>query len=186
MDFLEQIKKGEEILSLLLDKGASRGKLIKARSIIVDERVRFQCSHSGCSDYKRPMCPPNLPSPEETKKLLGEYTFGLAVQLTKEFPANNELSSPKEFADEVGRKLHLLVLEGERYGFSLGFPFAAGLIGGSCKICEKCQTPCKNKEEGRPSLEGMGIDVIETCRAINMEITFKSKEITWTGLILLD
>ncbi|UMZ74871.1 DUF2284 domain-containing protein [Natranaerofaba carboxydovora] len=186
MDFWEQIKKSGEIMSIFEEGGVYRQKLIKTRKITVDERVRFQCSHLGCGSYGKPMCPPNLPSIDEFKRFLAGYSFGIIVQLAKDIPDTTPADEAKEIYNDLAVDLHRLILKGERKAFSEGFPFAGGFIGGACKLCKACKTPCINKDDARPSMEGMGIDVLETCRQFGLDVTFDKSRIIWTGLLLLD
>jgi predicted metal-binding protein len=182
MDFGQQIDKARNLITFLIEMGAWRAKLIKTRDIIVDERVRFQCAHSGCRDYGKLMCPPNTPAVDEFRKVLGRYTFGIILQVKGEIKGEDW----QKESDMYALKLHDLVYRGEKQAFALGFPFAAGLIGGSCKLCSECGEKCSNRSRARPSLEAVGIDVIGTCKNADMPVSFEKGRVIWTGLILLD
>jgi len=182
MDLVTEIKNGEKISERLNEMGASKSELIKARDIVVDDRVRFQCNHGGCKNYGKLMCPPNVPSISDIRKLLNSYYFGIILQISTAF----DKSDKKASADECAVKLHNLVIEGERYAFKLNFPYVLGMIGGPCKLCEKCTVPCPKPESARPSMEAMGIDVLSTTAKVNLSVSFSSEQITWTGLILLN
>ncbi|MDI3534946.1 MAG: hypothetical protein PWQ82_1311 [Thermosediminibacterales bacterium] len=182
MDFLEQIQNAEKIIEFLKELGAYRVKLIKTRDIVIDERVRFQCQHSGCPNFGKPMCPPNVPDVESFNKTLNRYTFGILVQVKGEIKGEDWVKE----TDVYALKLHDYVYKAEKKAFSLGFPFAAGLIGGSCKLCAECSKTCSNREKARPSMEAMGIDVLATCRKAGMPVCFKKDQVVWTGLVLLD
>jgi predicted metal-binding protein len=189
MKLLEKFKEAERLLEFAKDcEGVSRVELISARDVVVDERVRFQCSHSGCREYgKRFMCPPYVPEVEEFKKLLSKYLMAIILQV--------EGQTAGETADEEAKRLALLLHEAvyrtEKQAFSSGFPFAAGFIGGPCILCEKCPAGdghkyCVRREKARPSMEAMGIDVLKTCEKAGLKIAFMPGKVVWTGMILLD
>jgi predicted metal-binding protein len=87
-------------------------------------------------------------------------------------------------------RLHKLVNEVERKAMSMGFPYAMGLIGGVCMLCHECAgagKACRRPYEARPSLEGVGIDVIKTAAQAGLPFELPPKEeIVWSGLILID
>ena len=190
MDFLVEIEKAKELKTLALSfEGIFMAKLMHARDIVVDERVRFQCSYSGCRDYgRRLMCPPHTPSVDDFKKVLAGYYMALLIQLTGTIK-NKENWEPE--TDQLALLLHDIIYKLEKKAFSLGFPFAAGLIGGSCKLCRECpgekdsNARCLHPEKARPSMEAMGIDVLSMCKKAGMEVTFSSDKVIWTGMVLL-
>lgn len=89
-------------------------------------------------------------------------------------------------------RLHKLVNEVESMAMSLGFPYALGLIGGECMLCPECVgvnsgEACRRPYLARPSMEGVGIDVLKT--SINAGLPFEmppKKEVIWSGLVLVD
>ncbi|MGB9812162.1 MAG: DUF2284 domain-containing protein [Thermovenabulum sp.] len=182
MDLIQKFENAKKVLEFAKScEGVTDVRLIDARDIVVDDRVRFQCSHSGCREYgKRFMCPPKVPDVEEFKKVLAHYIMALLIQI----------KGPAEDVLKLSKLLHNAVYKTEKKAFSLGFPFAAGLIGGPCNLCEKCpegeNARCINREKARPSMEAMGIDVLKTCKNAGMNLEFKNGEITWTGLVLID
>jgi len=89
-------------------------------------------------------------------------------------------------------QLHKLVNEVERKAMSMGYPYALGLIGGECMLCPECAgagsgKSCRRPFEARPSMEGVGIDVIKTCAKAGLPFELPPKEeIVWSGLIFID
>ena len=89
-------------------------------------------------------------------------------------------------------KADLNVMNGEAMAFKEGFYLAAGLIGGDCALCDECVGPqsgerCRHPFEARPSMEAMGIDVLETCRRVGLPLFLSSeKNVRWTGIVLLE
>lgn len=190
MELLIEMEKARELVDAALTfDNIKLAKLIHTRDIIVDERVRYQCAYSGCREYGRKlMCPPYTLSVDEFKKVLSRYYMALLVQLEGEIisKANWEPES-----DRWALKLHDVVYQLENKAFGLGFPFAAALIGGSCKLCKECaginssKPMCIHREKARPSMEAMGVDVLKTCSNIGINIDFSPDKVTWTGFVLL-
>jgi predicted metal-binding protein len=167
--------------------GATAAKLIPVRSIVIDERVRLKCLVPLCDKYNQNlMCPPNLPTVEEFRKAVARYSRALFVQLA--FEKNGKVT--KAEARQQGLRLHKIIHALEGGAFSLGYPLAAGLIGGSCKLCKTCvgaTNACRHPLMARPSMEGMGIDVIKTAKNIGLPFRFHSRNhLFWNGLLLID
>ena len=167
--------------------GATSAKVIPVSSIVIDERVRLKCLVPLCDKYGRNlMCPPNLPSIAEFRESLKRYSKALFVQLVWE----NKGEFPKMEARKHALRLHKIIHELERKALYLGFPLAAGLIAGSCKLCRKCVGPvahCKHPLMARPSLEGMGIDVLQTAKKIGLPFDFSChNRLFWNGLLLIN
>lgn len=191
MEFLDQIENAKKLKDEAMGfQGVYRAKLIHVKDIAIDDRVRFQCCFSGCRDYgKKLMCPPKTPSVDEFRKVLAKYYMGLLVQVEGKIIDRNNWEPE---TDQFALKLHDIIYKLEKKAFSYGFPFAAGLIGGSCKLCEMCpgekdlNAQCIKREKARPSMEAMGIDVMTTCKNTGMNVTFSPEKIVWTGLVLIN
>lgn len=167
--------------------GATFAKAIPVSSIVIDERVRLKCLVPLCDKYNQSlMCPPHLPTVEEFRKSLKKYSKTLFIQLAWDHKGK----SPKAEARKQGLRLHKIIHELERKALSSGYPLAAGLIGGSCKLCRKCvgpSHPCRHPLMARPSIEGMGIDVIQTAKKIGLPFDFSSQSrFYWNGLVLIE
>jgi len=190
MDILTEIEKAKELKVFAESfENITSSKLIHTREIVVDERVRYQCCYSGCREYgKRLMCPPYTLNVDDFKRVLNSYYLALLIQLTGSIK-NMDNWEPE--TDSWGLKLHDIVYRLEKKAFGLGFPFAAGLIGGHCKLCDKCPVErdnnamCLHREKARPSMEGMGIDVLSTCKNADLQLTFEPGKVVWIGLVLL-
>ena len=171
------------------------------------------CPHYG----RTLTCPPNVPPYEEFVKAVKHYRTALLVQVRSTMTGDMEACDREEvlkfFAspgvaqkDKGGDKsgtekdldamkiaamrLHKLVNDVESKAMSLGFPYALGLIGGECMLCHECAGPgkaCRRPFEARPSMEGVGIDVIKTAAKAGLPFELPPKqEIVWSGLILID
>ena len=167
--------------------GATKAKLIPISSIVIDERVRLKCLVPLCDKYNQNlMCPPNLPSVEEFRKSVQRYSKALFIQLV--LKKKGEIS--KAEIRKYGIWLHKIIHQLERKALFSGYPLAAGLIGGSCKLCRKCvgsARSCRHPLMARPSIEGMGVDVIKTAKKIGLPFDFSSQDcLCWNGLLLID
>ncbi|HET6461004.1 MAG TPA: DUF2284 domain-containing protein [Syntrophales bacterium] len=179
------------IISLLKERGASAVVLESIADIVVDERVRLKCRVPVCDSYsKNLMCPPYVPSVAEFREALKNYKQAILLQVSAEL---NETctNGPAEEVFIPARKLHELVNLGEREAFASGYRFAAGFIGGCCRLCDECVaveggTSCRFPFKARPSMEAVGIDVIATADKAGLPLSFPiNNKVTWTGLILL-
>ena len=176
----------KELCNEAIQLGATRARVIHVSSIIIDERVRLKCLVPLCDKYGHNlMCPPNLPSVAEFRKSLKRYSKALFVQLAWK----NKGKVTKTEARKYALRLHKIIHELEKKALYLGFPLAAGLIGGSCKLCRECVRPrghCRHPLMARPSIEGMGIDVLQTAKKIGLPFDFSSKNhLFWNGLLLI-
>jgi predicted metal-binding protein len=171
--------------------GFNKTCLVLTKNIILDERVRMQCQINLCGNYgNNLMCPPNLPSVSENRILLNRYNFALLLQL-------HQTISPKtsEEMNEIFSITALLfnqkLISLERNAFASGFRLALALGAGECKICETCivkegGNQCRKPGDSRPSMEGMGIDVLQTFQSAGLSLDFQKGELTVAGLLLID
>ena len=181
----------DSIISLLKEQGASAVVLANIADIVVDERVRLKCRVPVCDSYnKNLMCPPHVSSVAEFREALRNYEQAILIQISADLHETCA-NAPRDEVFLPARKLHELVNLGEREAFAAGFRFAAGFIGGCCRLCDECVaaqggTSCRFPFNARPSMEAMGIDVIATAEKAGLHLTFPIKnKVTWTGLILI-
>jgi len=194
----------DRLVNAAKDLGADEAKVIDAKEIVVDRRVRLKCLVPLCASYGRNlMCPPNLISVDEFASTLRLYSKALILQIEADCDStdksdaclNNRSCDDLEAITGVPEwkgKLHRLVNRLETIAFKEGFYLAAGLTGGDCGLCSECVgpqsgEPCRHPFEARPSMEAMGIDVMKTCEKAGLPLFLSSnKKIRWTGLVLLN
>jgi len=193
-----------ELVRFARTNGATYVKIISARDVFVDKRVRLKCIVPRCSGYDTNLlCPPNLMPVDEFKETLDLYAHALLLQVEADFDSmdkyprhlDNSLCEGIE-SETDSRRWQLMLLQlvnkTEAVAFKMGFYFAAGLSGGECCLCDECVGPysrkkCRHPFESRPSMEAMGVDVIRTCKKAGMPVHLSSKNrVRWTGLVLLD
>ena len=181
----------KKIISAMEEAGATRTILIKAKDVVVDDRVRLKCRIPICEAYgQNLMCPPHVPPVEEFRRALAEFSDALLVQLTASLP--KIAKGPRQDVFAAAKRLHELVNLGEKTAFEEGFRFATGLIGGCCRLCDECEGVkpggrCAHPFKARPSMEAMGIDVTATTEKAGLDVPSYpiDQSVTWTGLVLL-
>lgn len=173
-----------------LRRGASRAAPLDAASIVILEQVRLKCRVPLCREYNRNLvCPPNVMGLDEFRKVVNRYSKAILIQKEAKVAPGEEHDRTVIFTP--ANELHRLVNEVEREAFHLGFRFAAGFIGGSCKLCDECVTvgsglPCKHPFKARPSMEAMGIDVFQTAQNAGLPFAIPMNDsVVWCGLILV-
>jgi len=159
--------------------------IVSAAEVSVDDRVRLKCQVPLCDSYGRNYtCPPHVPTLSDFRKALNGYEKGILVRV------NDTLTEGNRDPFRSAGLLHELINFGEKEAFLMGYRFAAGFIGGCCRLCETCAAvtgeACRFPFRARPSMESMGIDVIETAKRAGMSIEFPVQgRVSWVGLILV-
>ncbi len=156
----------EKLEKLFRDHGFGDFKWINARDIVVAHWTRFRCQF-GCPNYgKNATCPPNLPSIDECRKMIGEYSQAAVFHLEK------ELEKPEDRKPWNKDMISQLVAL-EREVFLSGYYKTFLIPFNACAFCETCagnRQECKNPRMARPGADGMGIDVYATVRSLGYPI----------------
>lgn len=134
-----------------------------------DMRCYFGCVSSGLGH-----CPPHSPTPEKTKKMLGDYRQALLLE-----------------GEPPTRSFQKLIVKAEREAFLQGYYKAFAFWAGPCALCDSCppQGGCRQPQKARPSMEGAGIDVFATVRQAGFRLeTLKERGsyAKYFGLLLLE
>ncbi len=189
-----------ELIQILTDSavkwGASREftKYIPAEKVVVDGWPRWKCMF-GCEVYGNTLCcPPFVPSIEETKKFIKDYTHALLIGF------KGEVSGPLM---QNHKKMQKTMVKLEKKAFQLNYPKAFAFSTGSCLLCKKCikqeldddidplvaRTFCRHRNKARPSMEAVGIDVFSTVKKVGLNLeTITEKnldELKYFGLLLI-
>ncbi|NVM56121.1 MAG: DUF2284 domain-containing protein [Candidatus Helarchaeota archaeon] len=188
----------EELTQLAVKAGAEKEfiKYLSADKIeVAGSWVRWKCMF-GCSNYGNSLCcPPFIPPPEETVKLIDQYTHAVLVGF----------KGTTENILEHHRKMNKTIFKLEKTAFFKGFVKAVALSAGTCLLCKKCiiqeefmkEIPadvarryCRHKNKARSSLEAVGIDVFTTVKNAGLELEVINEEniekMRHFGLILLE
>ena len=142
-----------------LAAGATDAKSIQSSSIITAEWVRLKCQF-GCPNYgTRYCCPPDTPTPEQTRAVINNYERGILIHYKSDYSPDR-----RKHQDIFLDKLRDLEIE----MFHDGYYKAFILLSGYCTLCKECGkvkgNPCKFGYRARPSMEACGIDVFQTAR----------------------
>jgi len=190
-----------------LKNGASRAKIIDTKQIAIDERVQLKCRYPPCAHYgKNIMCPPFTPSAKEFEEVVAKYKNAMLVQVDAQIPDTVKSMITKNDArlenlqkedgkpawsallNDDWKGFHALISSVERESFKNGYYLSLGLVMGSCRLCEQCDTKnvCVRPYEARPSMEAMGIDVFKTAKNSGLGFEWNTKSgIMYNGLVLI-
>lgn len=179
-----------ELVGLALSRGALTSRVISARRVVVDPRVRLKCQVPLCPHYGHNLvCPPAVPSPAEFKEILRRYRAAVVVVVSGRLSGSHE--DRLKQSDHLALELHGLVASLEARAVELGFPLACGLAGGHCRLCATCVGQrsgkmCPRPFQPRPSAEALGVDVMRTALRAGIKLSFPvSDTVQWTGLVLI-
>jgi predicted metal-binding protein len=192
-----------ELIEIALKSGATAARIIPFTQVVIDERVRLKCEVPRCAGYGQFLtCPPHVMPVETFKRILSGYKWALLVQVeAKDIDSTdkgrgrinqNILMKYRDLHRPFKLKLLEIVEAVESAAFKKGMRFAAGLVGGSCVLCERCvddksSHACRHPFRARPPMEAVGIDVIKTAQNAGLPIHLSSSEnVVWTGLVLLE
>ena len=191
--------------------GAADAVVLKASDIVVDPRANLKCQVPLCPYYgNNLMCPPYVMKASEFQEVLSRYVYAVLVQVEMSFP--EELVQAAQNAENLAvllkDKNHLqnylqplipslnefdeLIGRIEAAAFNLGYRFAAGFSGGTCKLCDECAAKqpgesCRHPFKARPSMEAVGIDVLKTAEKAGLTPAAPAIDRTVAhGLVLVD
>ena len=146
--------------------GFTNFKWLNPKDVVVSHWVRMKCIY-GCRSYGNiASCPPNVPSVDECRAFINEYSRAVVFHQSKSVPNREDRY---KWTKEVNLKL----LELERDVFVGGYQKAFLFFLDSCHLCDSCtgkRSECKQPRSSRPSPEGMAIDVFSTVRKLEFPI----------------
>jgi len=196
-------KRFSELIEIAQKAGATAARILPSRQVVIDERVRLKCEVPRCAGYGQYLtCPPHVMSVDAFSRIRASYKWGLLVQVeAKNIDSTDKgkgridravLKENKKLHRPFKLKLLEVVEAVESAAFKKGMLFATGWVGGSCVLCERCVDDkflkaCRHPFRARPAMEAVGIDVVKTAQNAGLPIHLSSsKNVAWTGLILLD
>jgi predicted metal-binding protein len=196
-------KRFSELTEIAYRAGATAARIIPSDWVVIDERVRLKCEVPRCAGYGQFLtCPPRVMSVDAFSRIRSGYNWGLLVQVeAKDIDSTDKgkgridqaiLRRNRKSHHPFKLKLLEIVEAVESAAFKKGMRFAAGLVGGSCVLCERCVVDrssgaCRHPFRARPPMEAVGIDVVKTAENAGLPIYLSSsKNVLWTGLVLLD
>jgi predicted metal-binding protein len=164
----------KELIDMARESGASDIKFIQPARIVTAHWVRLKCQF-GCKNYgTRYTCPPHSPSPEDTRKVLDEYSKAFLIKYEgflgfDEYPPKNLEKAMTDLSLHVCKAAYDM----ERHAFLSGYYKAFSYGAHRCRLCDICDVMeerkgCRFQKEARPSLESAGIDVFKTTENAGM------------------
>ena len=149
----------EKYCAQAVERGAIHAKQIHPSTVVTAPWVRLKCKY-GCPNYdKSHCCPPETPTPEQTRAVIDSYHHAILFH----YEAPREPGRGKRFKKYAEM---LTDLEGEM--FKDGYYKALLFLAGPCTICKECGkmkgNPCEFGDRARPAMEACGIDVYQTAR----------------------
>jgi len=206
-----------EVLCQRIEELEARPVVLPAQDVVVDNRVTFKCFVPRCVFFGfNLMCPPNIMPAEQFKKVLEKYHVAILIQLNiysagfspetcgdlslawEDMNHGNKVPTCNAgiYLDNLKRaqaRLYDILEEMESLCLKQGYLFAAGLAAGGCALCDECVGVqfghrCPHPFRARPSMEGLGIDVVTTAKKVGLKLDFSPGSITrsWLGLLLVD
>ena len=199
----EDVKYFEELTDMARKHGTTSARIIPAKMVVIDEKVRLKCELPRCAGYGHYLtCPPYVMPVETFRRILSIYKWCLLVQVeAKDINSTDKgkgrinqsiLKENRQLHRPFRLKLLQIVEALEAAAFKKGLYLAAGFIGGSCVLCDKCVNEktsevCRHPFRARPPMEAVGINVIRTVKNAGLSIHLSSSQnVIWTGLILLN
>lgn len=206
-----------EVLCQRIKELGARPVVLPALDVIVDERVAFKCLVPRCVFFGfNLMCPPNIMPVGQFKKILQKYHVAILIQINidsacpppetcgdlslawEDMNRENKVPTCNDgiYRDNLKRaqaRLYGILEEMESLCVKQDYLFAAGLAAGGCSLCDECVGvqsghKCPHPFRARPSMEGLGIDVVTTAKKAGLKLDFSSdnKTRSWLGLLLVD
>lgn len=208
-------KQLDDELSALAAKQNATIHAVKPDQIVVSEWVRWKCQF-GCKGYAKHLsCPPYVPGPEETRKLLKEYRKAYIVRFhgipdMKEINPDEIPVNWHPFLKNMIVWIHDTMYMLEQHAFYKGFYRSLAFAAYPCIYCDDCvseqmrgmvdrsvKRDCRHAEKVRTSMEAAGIDVFATVRNLGLPIEvvpcknneygmIKTTELDSYGLLLIE
>jgi predicted metal-binding protein len=181
-------KKLEKELKKIAHKNNAEIHSILPSQIVVSEWVRWKCQF-GCKGYAKHLsCPPYVPGPAETKKLLKEYKKAYLVHFNG-IPGMEGIDPDSipvnwhPFLKGLIIWIHDTMYTLEQAAFYQGCYKALAFAAYPCIYCDDCvselssgvvdislKRDCRHAEKVRTSMEAAGIDVFTTVKKLKLPI----------------
>lgn len=171
-----------------VSKGCTRADIIMARELKVDARIYLKCTQNACGQFNANfMCPPYITKDISWQKVFSEYDFALLCQQT----VIAERNDYRQIFDKAKPNFNAVMLALEQRAIREGFMLALSFYAGHCEVCESCalsdgESVCRMPNLARPSMEAVGLSVMDVNRQAGFPDGFVQGEVTLTGLVLLD
>jgi len=163
----------KQLCEKAVEFGGVEAAAISPRKVYTGAWVRARCQF-GCGGYGGSLvCPPHSWKPDETRRLLDEYSTAILVHC------------------RPGTRVKELVVKLEREAFLANYYKAFSFGCGPCYLCRECAfgKGCRHPEHARPAMEASGIDVFRTAREAGFPIDVcrnRNDPQNYYGLVLVE
>lgn len=177
----------DRIKEFLNEQSVYRIVDIKPEELVFDNKVRETCKENKCTRFGMNfMCPPDIGDLETHMKAVQMYDEGLLVYIHDDIEDPDDREQFYHSAD----RLNGIILDSEKAALEFGYADVKAFIAGHCRKCKTCGkelglTACVQPETSRPSMESIGISVMQTCEGKGAPIEFTTGEVTWVALLLV-
>ena len=164
-----------------IELGATDAKVIRADTVIIDERVLAKCTYPRCSGYgTNANCPPYAMNPDQLRKAVKNFRYGILIKL--EVPSHDIAGTEaveKNLIAPYIKKINEIIASIEAQAFYDGHYLALAFGSGTCKsiFCPDtdCQAlvpgqACPHRLKARASMEAVGIDCFGTATRVGWNI----------------
>lgn len=139
--------------------GVGSARVIQPQTVVTAPWVRWKCQFGCVAFGKGHKCPPDTPTPAETRAVLDSYQRAILFHTEAE---------PSPDLTETRRKNREMLVDLEIKAFKDGYYKAFVMLSGNCSLCPECAKLtgeyCRFPGRARPSMEACGIDVFQTAR----------------------
>jgi predicted metal-binding protein len=166
-------------LQMALEKEVTDAVVIDTSKVFTEPWVRMKCQF-GCAMFGKGLCcPPRTPTPEEMRKILDSYKYGMLL--------HRHIQKGYKYINDFNE----IIVDLERTVFLDGYYKAWAVGSGPCTRCKECNITgtCLHSEKARPSMESCGIDVYKTAKESDLPIQVvkdHSQDRDTYGLILVE
>ncbi|HJJ28125.1 MAG TPA: DUF2284 domain-containing protein [Methanocorpusculum sp.] len=179
----------DKLTKIIREKGGDAVR-IAPKDVITAHWVRQKC-YFGCAGFgKRFGCPPNSPTPDETRQVLDEFSTALLIRFDGDlYP--DEADPLRVASHKMTRFVQSTMVELEDIAFHDGFYKVLSYSGHQCKWCKSCAAKeagaelkdCRMRQNLRPSMEAAGIDVYATCKNAGWDLRVMTFTMTEEGKV---
>ncbi|WP_026894036.1 DUF2284 domain-containing protein [Clostridiisalibacter paucivorans] len=158
---------------------------IYTKELIFDTKVREYCIENKCGKYGQNfMCPPIVGRVEDMKKEILTHKEGLLIF----YEVYAQDVKKEHFIKKSAIEFHKVMLKLEKIANLVGNTITRAYIAGNCRLCFPCKIKigyehCPYPEKSRTSMEAAGINVIETCSNLGIDVKFGNNKVIWIGFL---
>jgi predicted metal-binding protein len=171
------------VQAVVEELGFDNSAVFSTADLVARPEVRDMCAADKCRSYDANWsCPPACGSIEEFQELYRHYTQGLIFQTIVQMEDSFDYESIKEGSKRHKQRFAALIDEVSRRRMDVAL-----LGAGSCNLCPQCSypdSPCRQPERMRPSMEATGLVVNEVCVAAGIPYNYGADTLAYSSCAL--